>query len=470
MTFLQLCLLLMPLLDSNVSGSHVRRRAIGIKLSIAEKKIYVDGPDPICIQHDVDQILAACDCAVNLDGVQWKDENEYVGCLIVQKTFSRCGLQRIIESSPCLPFPSAEPTTSVMPSTAMPSSDPSSTPSILPSSSALPSNSFIPSATPSQSMVPSVVPSSPQPSFAPPLSIAPTLEPSANPSTLPSLDPSGLETTIQQGLDAFFGEPQSSMAPSLEPSSLQPSFMPSSSFAPSMEPPLLELVGNNHLPLEAFPLGMCQGDCDVDRDCEGDLQCKIRAGLEPVPGCRGVGVSGKDYCADPTPKRPWSGRDPFYKFMVRLFYDPLYFWQETFDESWWCMECTRCENYTLDDGEDANCTIPGPSSASCLEDDNIWIMKCNRRGDFEYNVVKNLGSGDQIRVDSTNLCFSTFNNTFLELKTCNNTDTRQLWMPITNLSKFVLRPYEPSYPHLNNSLCLTQMHHPKAEGEFSTVV
>ena len=61
-------------------------------------------------------------------------------------------------------------------------------------------------------------------------------------------------------------------------------------------PPLV-YVGNDGLPVEAFPLQQCQGDCDLDSDCgEGPLLCFQRSGTEPVPGCSGPGQSGTDYC------------------------------------------------------------------------------------------------------------------------------------------------------------------------------
>ena len=55
------------------------------------------------------------------------------------------------------------------------------------------------------------------------------------------------------------------------------------------------------------------GDCDVDRDCLGDLRCfqrnekgwrtghKYGWNMNPwaeVPGCSGVGEFGRDYCYD----------------------------------------------------------------------------------------------------------------------------------------------------------------------------
>ncbi|KAL7534733.1 hypothetical protein ACHAXR_006052, partial [Thalassiosira sp. AJA248-18] len=56
--------------------------------------------------------------------------------------------------------------------------------------------------------------------------------------------------------------------------------------------------GDNGYPSINFPLGHCDGDCDVDSDCEGSLVCFGRSGTEAVPGCDGLGTSGQDYCYD----------------------------------------------------------------------------------------------------------------------------------------------------------------------------
>jgi hypothetical protein len=46
-------------------------------------------------------------------------------------------------------------------------------------------------------------------------------------------------------------------------------------------------------------LGMCEGDCDSDNDCSGNLTCFQRFdGYTPVPGCNGLGVYVMDYCTD----------------------------------------------------------------------------------------------------------------------------------------------------------------------------
>eukprot|EP00563_Minutocellus_polymorphus_P003093 CAMPEP_0181044952 /NCGR_PEP_ID=MMETSP1070-20121207/13543_1 /TAXON_ID=265543 /ORGANISM="Minutocellus polymorphus, Strain NH13" /LENGTH=586 /DNA_ID=CAMNT_0023123437 /DNA_START=73 /DNA_END=1835 /DNA_ORIENTATION=+ len=46
-------------------------------------------------------------------------------------------------------------------------------------------------------------------------------------------------------------------------------------------------------------LRVCEGDCDNDNDCEGDLVCMQRSDDEPVPGCGGTARDEKDYCIQP---------------------------------------------------------------------------------------------------------------------------------------------------------------------------
>jgi hypothetical protein len=61
----------------------------------------------------------------------------------------------------------------------------------------------------------------------------------------------------------------------------------------------LVYVGNGGVPADKFPLGKCEGDCDNDSECQGDLRCFLRSGFEPVPGCTGEGLESTDYCYDP---------------------------------------------------------------------------------------------------------------------------------------------------------------------------
>jgi hypothetical protein len=61
-------------------------------------------------------------------------------------------------------------------------------------------------------------------------------------------------------------------------------------------------IGNNGSPESGFPLGECEGDCDRNSDCEGDLICHQRSAHEAVPGCDGGkdDSSDTDYCIRPT--------------------------------------------------------------------------------------------------------------------------------------------------------------------------
>lgn len=60
----------------------------------------------------------------------------------------------------------------------------------------------------------------------------------------------------------------------------------------------IKKVGDDGFPTEFFPLDVCQGDCDNDDECKGDLVCLKRNGGDEVPGCIGGSsdTTGKDYC------------------------------------------------------------------------------------------------------------------------------------------------------------------------------
>jgi outer membrane biosynthesis protein TonB len=45
--------------------------------------------------------------------------------------------------------------------------------------------------------------------------------------------------------------------------------------------------GNNGSPAISFPLGLCEGDCDSDAECQPGLICQQRSGTEAIPGCIG---------------------------------------------------------------------------------------------------------------------------------------------------------------------------------------
>jgi len=61
-------------------------------------------------------------------------------------------------------------------------------------------------------------------------------------------------------------------------------------------PGILTISGDNGRPSEAFPLKICEADCDSDADCEENSICFQRRGNEVVPGCVGNPVRERDYC------------------------------------------------------------------------------------------------------------------------------------------------------------------------------
>jgi hypothetical protein len=91
-----------------------------------------------------------------------------------------------------------------------------------------------------------------------------------------------------------------SSAPSI---SMQPTAAPSEmpSPAPTAATKNVEYVGNDGSPASAYPLGECQGECDSDEDCEGELICFQRDPGDPVPGCLGGedDTSRNDFCISP---------------------------------------------------------------------------------------------------------------------------------------------------------------------------
>ncbi|KAL3943047.1 MAG: hypothetical protein SGBAC_002866 [Bacillariaceae sp.] len=134
-------------------------------------------------------------------------------------------------------------------------------------------------------------------STQPPTSRPPTRAPTRRPTGKPTAAPTRNNDST----------PEPTRAPTRRPTG-QPTAAPTRSPTTTTEPPigpapdgihLLVSVGNDGLPANLFPLKMCQGDCDRNRDCAGDFVCYQRAGTERVPGCLGQGTPDQDYCTHP---------------------------------------------------------------------------------------------------------------------------------------------------------------------------
>ena len=70
-------------------------------------------------------------------------------------------------------------------------------------------------------------------------------------------------------------------------------------FLPTSQPGVVNYIGECG---SNYKCDLCEGDCDSDSDCAGDLICLQRDGFEAVPGCSGAGgardVYAKDICVD----------------------------------------------------------------------------------------------------------------------------------------------------------------------------
>ena len=73
-------------------------------------------------------------------------------------------------------------------------------------------------------------------------------------------------------------------------------------FLPTFRPGVVSYVGE--CGNEDYLCNKCEGDCDSDDDCEGDLKCFQRSDSGPVPGCAGNGgsldMNKQDICYDPS--------------------------------------------------------------------------------------------------------------------------------------------------------------------------
>ena len=143
---------------------------------------------------------------------------------------------------------------------------------------------------------PTKAPTTPGPTKTP--TIKPTASPTKAPTPKPSQSPTKTPTT-----------PVPILAPT--PAPVQPTPVPSKAPIASSPNTLPALVyaGNNGVPASAFPLKVCEGDCDSDGDCEGQLVCMPRNGGESVPGCNGFDGGNSDYCInldhpEPSPAQP----------------------------------------------------------------------------------------------------------------------------------------------------------------------
>lgn len=205
-------------------------------------------------------------------------------------------------------------------------------------------------------------------------------------------------------------------------------------------------TGNNGSPSSAYPMGLCEGDCDSDADCDSDLVCYQREAYESVPGCSG-GESetvGNDYCvssnsvvaataSSTTPLRTLG------TFRLKMYWQTGTRWQGELFERKWCMRCYQ-----------GHCDPGAPAI----------IANCDNGGPAELVFEVYDGNEFRVRVQNTNTCLEIPADWdfYVSWQACSNSDLQrfigQNGDPFSG-ARFELVP--KTIP-VNN--CLTITHHP----------
>ena len=212
----------------------------------------------------------------------------------------------------------------------------------------------------------------------------------------------------------------------------------------------VKTVGNNGNPKSAFPLSLCEGDCDSDADCDGDLVCFKRDGGEAVPGCSGgtEALGPSDFCIDTSsdkePSTPSPTQAPIdpppptataESFRLKLYWEPGYFWQEERIHRKWCMKCRN----------------------GCRPGNRVHIVDC-AKNPTKWTFLKLDNDEIQVRVKNENLCLEREGRR-ISLRICKHSILRQRWFA----SDGSLAPGErfEISPRGRPKMCITQRHHPK---------
>lgn len=142
------------------------------------------------------------------------------------------------------------------------------------------------------------------------------------------------------------------------------------------------------------------------------------------------------------------------QFRLRLYWKPGYYWQESYEEKWWCMACATCDKNLFT----ASCDL----QEVCQEGMMLGLVDCepgkgvNIRA-VEFAIRHNLFdkySGDMILIHQTDLCI-TRKKRELYIEKCTG-EKGQRWNGFHPEKEFELQPVGRK-----DDKCLTNHHHPK---------
>jgi hypothetical protein len=157
-------------------------------------------------------------------------------------------------------------------------------------------------------------------------------------------------------------------------------------------------------------------------------------------------------------------------FRIKMHWDVEYEWQEETAERRWCLECTTCAKLTKSGWGEGCWDDNKDDGTDCKDFDQLWLQNCNgwegSSGNADFEIVRGSG-GDQIRIRNKNLCMERASNIFVNLRPCDKTKVRQLWVGFRLGGTFDLRPLQQNLrPSQYNKpvkvqRCISQDHHPK---------
>jgi hypothetical protein len=260
---------------------------------------------------------------------------------------------------------------------------------------------------------------------------------------IPGCTAKNVADATNDGTDYCYDPSDSIVAPT-KPSSPVPAPRTAPVAAPTKVRGTILYVGEDWNPKGEFPLGLCEGECDGDFDCAGELVCHQRdkdttGKLGTVPGCAGRDTTTNDYCINPSDELaipPVNGA-----FRFKKYWENGYKWQDEFWEQEWCMECS------------------GGNANSCEVGDSIIISHCSHDKSTWF-VYQGLKDGvTQIQIATTNLCLEWVSDRDILVRTCNGTNERQKFKALNGTfggKKFELSTVQKEW-------CLSQHHHPKDE-------
>lgn len=263
---------------------------------------------------------------------------------------------------------------------------------------------------------------------------------------IPGCTTSTITKLTKDGTDYCY-DPNDAVAAPIKPPSPIASPRNAPKAAPTATSGTILYKGEDWTPRDAYPLGICEGDCDGDYDCEGELVCHQRdmdvsGKLGHVPSCAGRDTTTRDYCIRPSDEiaiPPVSDA-----FRLKKYWQFGYKWQDEFWEQEWCMECN------------------GGNTDACEIGDSIIISHCSHDHSTWF-VYKNLKDGiSQIQVAvNSNLCLQLVGNNDIQVRACDGTKQRQKFKSLNGNfggTKFELGTVE-------RDGCISQHHHPK-DGEI----